>query len=190
MQTWMVVVAICAAVGYTVVRRSIGEPLNVRDLFVAPLVLAGAGLYGLKDVPNLTVVDIAWLVVTGLVGLVFGMVRGSTVRLVVRDGALWQRYPARTYGVWVVSLVVNAGLGFVATHAGMHEDARPVMLSIGIGMLGESVAVGLRALTTGLPFSPQRRDDQRGLPSRTSFSQLDRQPALRDAVGWLARGRA
>jgi len=187
MQTWMVVVLICGAVGYTILRRSIGEPVNLRDLFVAPAVLVGVGLYSLKGV---TAVDIGWLVGTGIVGLALGMVRGSTVCLMVKDGSLWQRYPARTYGVWAVSLVVNAGLGFLATHAGMHEDARPIMLSIGIGLLGESAAVGLRGLATGVPFSPQRREDQRGLPNRSSFTLLDRQPALRDGVEWLARGRA
>lgn len=46
------------------------------------------------------------------------------MRLVVKEGALWQRYPAWTYLVWVVSLVVNGALGLPAVHAGMHADAR------------------------------------------------------------------
>jgi hypothetical protein len=188
MHTWVVVALVVAAVGYTIARRTIGEPLNARDLFGTPAVLLAIGGYGVSKVPDVTGTDIAWLVATSAVGLVLGVWRGTTVRLVVRDGALWQRYPAGTYLVWVVSLVVNGVLGFLATHAGVHEDARPVTLSIGVGLLGEAAAVGLRAMTTGVPFSPEGRDERRGLPRRADFRHFDRQPALRDGVAWLARG--
>jgi len=183
MQTWLVV----AAVGYTIVRRTIGEPLNVRDLFGVPVVLLAIGGYNLTKLPEVTGVDIAWLAGTSLVGLALGVWRGATVWLMVKDGALWQRYPARTYLVRVVSLVVNGGLGVLATHAGMHADVRPVTLSIGIGLLGEAVAVGLRALVTGVPFSAESRDDHRGLARRADFRHFDRQPALKDGVTWISR---
>ncbi|MGB3442516.1 MAG: DUF1453 domain-containing protein [Actinophytocola sp.] len=187
MHTWIVVALVVAAVGYTIVRRTIGEPLNVRDLFGAPVVLLVVGNYSLTKVPDVTGVDIAWLAGASFVGLALGVWRGATVLLMVKDGALWQRYPARTYLVWVVSLVVNGGLGFLATHEGVHADARPMTLSIGVGLLGEAAAVGLRAMATGVPFSSESRDGQRGLPRRADFRPLDRQPALRDGVTWLSR---
>lgn len=187
MHTWVVVLLIVAAVGYTIVRRSIGEPLNARDLFGPPVVLLAIGGYSVTKLPEVTGADVAWLAGTSLVGVALGVWRGATVRLMVKDGALWQRYPARTYLVWVVSLVVNGGLGVLATHAGMHADARPMTLSIGVGLLGEAAAVGLRALVTGVPFSAERRDDRRGLPRRADFRQFDRQPALKDGVTWISR---
>jgi hypothetical protein len=187
MHTWMVVALVVAAVVYTIVRRAIGEPVNVRDLFGAPVVLLVIGGYSLGKVPDVTGVDIAWLAGTSAAGLTLGVWRGATVRLMVKDGALWQRYPARTYLVWVVSLVVNGGLGILAAHAGMQADARPMTLSIGVGLLGEAFAVGLRAMATGVPFSVESRDDQRGLPRRADFRQFDRQPALRDGVAWISR---
>lgn len=187
MHTWVVIALVVAAVGYTIVRRTIGEPLNARDMFGTPLVLLVVGGYGLSKVPEVTGVDVAWLVVTSLVGLTLGVWRGATVRLMVKDGALWQRYPGRTYLVWVVSLVVNGGLGFLAAHAGMHEDARPMTLSIGVSLLGEAVAVGLRAMVTGVPFSVENRDGRPELALRSDFRQFDRQPALRDGVAWLSR---
>jgi hypothetical protein len=187
MHTWMVVALIVVAVGYTIVRRTIGEPLNMRDLFGAPVVLLAVGGYGLSKVSGVAGIDIAWLAGTSCVGLALGVWRGATVRLMVKDGALWQRYPARTYLVWVVSLVVNVGLGVVATHMSVQADARPMTLSIGVSLLGEAVAVALRAMATGVPFSVESRDDQRGLSRRADVRQMDRQPALRDGVAWLSK---
>ncbi len=187
MHTLVVVGLVVVAVGYTIVRRTIGEPLNARDLFGTPVVLLAVGGYGLAKVSDVTGVDVAWLVGTSFVGLVLGLWRGATVRLMVKDGVLWQRYPARTYLVWVVSLGVNGGLGFLATHSGVHADVRPMALSIGVGLLGEAVAVGLRALATGVPFSPEGRDDRRELAVCKDFQQFERQPALRDGVTWFSR---
>ncbi|MFI7678042.1 DUF1453 domain-containing protein [Actinophytocola sp. NPDC049390] len=187
MHTLVVVGLVIVAVGYTIVRRTIGEPLNARDLFGTPVVLLAAGGYGLAKVPYVTGVDVVWLAGTSLAGLAFGVWRGATVRLMVRDGALWQRYPVRTYLVWTVSLVVNGGLGFLAARAGAHPDARPLALSIGVGLLGEAVAVGVRAMSTGVPFSPESRDDRRKFASRADFQQFERQPGLRDGVAWMSR---
>jgi hypothetical protein len=187
MHTWMVVAVVVVAVGYTIVRRTIGEPVNARDLFGSPVVLLAIGAYGLSGTPGVTGGDVAWLAGLSIVGLALGVWRGSTVRLMVKDGALWQRYPARTYLVWVVSLVVNGALGLLAAHAGMHADAHPMTLSIGIGLLGEAAAVGLRAMATGVPFSAEGRDDRRGLPGRADFHHFDRQPALKDGVAWVSR---
>lgn len=184
MPGWLLVTLVVVAVVYTIVRRSIGEPLNARDLFGPPVVLLVIGGISVVRIDGVTPVDIAWLVGTSLVGVAFGLWRGSTVTLMTKNGVLWQRYPARTYVVWVISFVVNGALGFLATRAGMHEEVRPMTLSIGVSLLGEAAAVGLRALSTGLPFSPERRDDHRGLPRRADFAQLSRQPALRD---WLRR---
>lgn len=187
MHTWLVVALVTVAVGYTIVRRSIGEPLNARDLFGPPVALLVIGGYSLSRVPEVAGVDIAWLIGTSAAGLALGVWRGATVHLMVKGGALWQRYPVRTYLVWVVSLVVNGGLGLLATHAGMHADVRPVTLSIGVGLLGEAASVGLRALATGMPFSAESRADRRGLPRRADFRHFDRQPALKDGVTWLSR---
>jgi hypothetical protein len=188
MQSWMVVAVVVVAVGYTIVRRSIGEPVHVRDLLGPPVVLLAVGGYGLTKVHGVTAVDIGWLVGTSLVGLALGVWRGTTVLLMVKDGALWQRYPAKTYLVWVISFVVNGGLGLLAHAGGMHEEVRPMTLSIGVSLLGEAAAVGLRALSTGVPFSERSRDDVRGLQRRADFAQLDRQPVLSAQLrSWLSR---
>jgi hypothetical protein len=157
MSTWMVVAVVGAALVYTIVRRSIGEPLSVRELFGAPVVLVAIGGHSLTTVPGVTPTDVAWLAGMSAVGLALGAARGATVTLSERDGVLWQRYPARTYAVWVVSLLVNGGLGLLARTSGTSEEVRPTTLAIGVGLLGEALAVGARALSTGLPFAQGSR---------------------------------
>jgi hypothetical protein len=144
MLTWILIAVGVVAV---VVRRTLGEPLNLRDLAAPPLVLTGIGGYALTQ-SHLTAVDVLWLVVGSLVGLAMGVLRGSSVLVFTRDGGLWQRYTPRTFGYWALSLAVNLAVGYTAS---LYTDARPVTLSIGVGLLGEAVPVALRALRLSGP---------------------------------------
>jgi ABC-type dipeptide/oligopeptide/nickel transport system permease subunit len=101
-------------------------------------------------------VDIVWLVIGSAIGLALGFLRGWTVRVFEKDGVLWQRYTPWTLLVWAVSMALNAGVGFLAVHTGAHPEARPMTLSIGVGLVGELIPVGLRALRSGIPFAPER----------------------------------
>ncbi|MEQ4305392.1 CcdC protein domain-containing protein [Plantactinospora sp. B6F1] len=149
----VVVVGVIAVV----VKRFVGEPLNGRDLAVPPLVLVGIGIYALTKVDHLTGTEIGWVVAGSVVGLVFGAVRGTTVRLFRKGGVLWQRYSGWTVAVWVASFAISAGLGYLAVHAGVRAEARPMTLSIGVSLLGELATLGRRALSTGVPFATGRR---------------------------------
>jgi len=154
MKTWLVMALVVAAVIAIVVRRLRGEPLVAREVFGAPVILLAIGVYGLVKLEIFTFADGLWLVVGSVVGCGLGAVRATTTKLFERDGVLWLRYTGWTFGVWVLSLLVNFGIGFLATSAGAHPDARPVTLSIGISLLGEALVIGKRAKTTGLPFAP------------------------------------
>ncbi|WP_268253641.1 hypothetical protein [Streptomyces finlayi] len=39
---------------------------------------------------------------------------------------------------------------------GLHENARPLQLSIGVSFLGESLMVAVRGRASGIPFAPTR----------------------------------
>lgn len=154
MRTWLLIALAVAVVIAIVVRRLRGEPLVARDVFGAPVILIGIGVYGLTKLDVFTFTDGLWLVLGSAVGCGLGAVRAATTELFERDGVLWLRYTGRTFGVWVLSLLVNFGIGFLATTAGAHPDARPVTLSIGVSLLGEALVIGMRAKTTGLPYAP------------------------------------
>jgi len=155
---WVLTAIVLAALAYVVVKRSIGEPLNVRDLMVPPLILIVLGVRELMEAEGLTAVDLGWLICVSVVGAVCGGARAATLRLYLRDGVLWQRYTRRTFVVWPVSLLVSGGFGLLATTAGMSNDARSVMLSIGVSLAGEGVVAGVRGAMTGRRFSPVGRD--------------------------------
>ncbi|KZB80438.1 hypothetical protein [Amycolatopsis regifaucium] len=154
MRTWLSIALVVAAVIVIVARRLRGEPLVAREVYGAPLVLLAIGVYGLAKLENFTFTDGAWLVLGSVVGGGLGAVRATTTKLFERDGVLWLRYTGWTFGVWMLSMVVNFGIGFLATTAGAHPDARPVTLSIGVSLLGEALVISRRAKTTGLPYAP------------------------------------
>ncbi|WP_410605545.1 DUF1453 domain-containing protein [Amycolatopsis sp. lyj-90] len=154
MRTWLLVALAIAVVIAIVVRRLRGEPLVARDVFGAPVILIGIGVYGLTKLDVFTFTDGLWLVLGALVGCGLGAVRAATTKLFERDGVLWLRYTGWTFGVWVLSMAVNFGIGFLAAMSGAHPDARPITLSIGVSLLGEALVIGMRAKTTGLPYAP------------------------------------
>ena len=141
MLTW---VLIAGAVVAVVVKRAIGEPLNARDLVTPPLVLLAPGGCELSKA-DLGAVDYLWLVVGSLVGLSMGVLRGSSVHLFTRDGVRWQRYTGRTFAYWALSIAVNGAVGYAAS---AYTDARPMTLTIGVGLLGELIPIAVRG---GLP---------------------------------------
>ncbi|MEU6586219.1 hypothetical protein [Nocardia sp. NPDC046763] len=146
---------VVAVVLLVIVRRFRGEPLNAKDLLIPPIPLLVIGAQGLlKHHP--TALDWAWTGLALFIGFVLGAWRGTTTRLLTRDGVLWQRYTASTLGVWAASLAVSASVGLIGTEMGAHTDVRPIQLSIGMSLLGEALALGLRGLATGFPFAPER----------------------------------
>lgn len=146
----LVVVVVVVAV---VVRRLVGEPLNARDLLVPPVALIAIGGYGLTKLDHLRAADLAWIAGGALAGVAFGIVRGLTVRLFVKNGVLWQRYTAWTLVAWAVTTAASVGLSALAMYSGLPEQARPITLSLGVGLLGELIAIGPRALRSRVPFA-------------------------------------
>ncbi|AFU06209.1 hypothetical protein [Nocardia brasiliensis] len=152
-------IAVFVGVLVLIVKRFAGEPVDARDTFLTPLILVGIGGYSVVHVDGLDGTDIGWLVLGAVIGIAFGAVRGTTTVLFERDGYLWQRYTVKTLAVWGVSTVAGFGVSALGSVMGMHPEARPITLSIGVGMLGEMLTLGLRALATGVPFAPAKPTD-------------------------------
>ncbi|HIZ37489.1 MAG TPA: hypothetical protein H9815_17060 [Candidatus Ruania gallistercoris] len=149
---WPVLVLILLVV--VVVRRIRGEPLDLKDAIVLPVVLLLIGGRSIAAM-ELTTVDAVWLVLLSVVSLAFGAARSATTVIERREGVLFQRYRWRTFLLLVGSLVVGAALGLLAQRFGMHEEARPLTFTIGLGLAGEGAITLLRAARRGatMPWS-------------------------------------
>jgi hypothetical protein len=153
------ILLIAALVGYVIVRRFTGQPLQGRS-FVLPLVITVYGGYQLRDV-RLGVPEITFLAVEVLLALGLGALRGMTIQIYTRAGHLWQRYRWTTLAVWIVSIAVRLGLAAGAHVAGLHLPTASLMVMLGASLLAETAIVGQRALRTGVPFAPSQRGDRR-----------------------------
>ncbi|MFI1972291.1 DUF1453 domain-containing protein [Streptomyces cinnamoneus] len=157
MNVWLLAGLIAVAAVAVIAKRLGGEPLNVRDLFAPAVVLTALGGWSVYRAHDLTGGDLAWAVAGVALGLALGALRGRTVHVFEKQGVLWQRYTGRTFLVIALSVPVMGGFALLAASMGMHEQARPVQLSIGVGFLGEALVIGRRGLVSGIPFAPDRR---------------------------------
>ena len=151
-------VLIGIAVAVLLVRRWRGEPLQAQELFLPPLFLAGFGIYKLATTNEIdwTAIDVTWLVIGSLVGAAFGAIRGMTITVFKKEGVLWYRYTAKTFGILVLSFAVSLLIAYLSNMAGVQEEAHSTMLSIGVGFLGEAAIVGYKAFKLGVPFAPPK----------------------------------
>lgn len=135
-------------VGYLLVRRMTGQLMEARRMLVLPAILAVAGLASLNSTA-LSATAIGFLLLGCVVGAVFGVVRGYTVRIAERDGAAWMRYSLASVGLWVAAIAVRLLLvpvENVVDPAAASVAGQATMLAVGVGFLAESVVVLYRAM--------------------------------------------
>nr|WP_225953703.1 CcdC protein domain-containing protein [Kibdelosporangium phytohabitans] len=138
------------------VLRVNGEPLNWRDLLGPPIVLTAIGVVGVVNFDGLTGTDIAWVIGGCVIGFGFGAARATTVRLYEKDGELWQKYTKWSLLLFVAGVVVSGGYGLLAVKLGMHPQARPYQLAIGISFAGEAAVLFPRGLASETPFAKDK----------------------------------
>lgn len=175
LKTWwpLLVVVLLIAV---VVRRIRGEPLDLKDAIALPVVLLVVGGRAIADV-QLTIIDMVWLTLLSLVSLCFGAARSTTTVIERRGDVFVQRYRWMTFVLLIVSLVVGAALGLLAQHLGMHEEARPLTFTIGLGLAGEGGITLIRAARRGAPMPWSRT----AASPKTSDPDSDPAPTTRNS---------
>lgn len=159
-----------ALVTVFVVRQRRSDRYRERSL-ILPLAL---GLYGLALLRGtwrhdpLTSASAVLLLLSALASVGFGVFRGRTMNLVVRDGELWQQASWRTIGVgWGGLLVTRIALIGIAGLVGARLAASPtsIPLMIAITLAAQMLLVGERARAIGVPptRSPRRGRRRREL---------------------------
>lgn len=153
------IVLIAAAIIYVMARRLLGEPAVGQRLLVLPVVL---GVIGLTQTSVHSLSALAFLVVSAALSVVFGVLRGLTIRTYEQDGIVMLRYTAMTIVTWAASIAARFVVGFVMSSSG--NDG--LMLVVGAGLLAEGLVVLAKAVRVrGQVVWSKGRD---GEPHRTS----------------------
>lgn len=153
------VIAVVAIVCYVIGRQFVGEPLRAKRLVVLPAALTVIGIVDLaKETRHLAAVDLACLIISGVLASGIGLAQGRMMRLSARDGYLWGKMPAVSLWLWVgligtrvVMMLVASGLG-----AEVAASTTPMLAMLGLNRLGQAAAIVPRALATGVPFAPEQ----------------------------------
>ncbi len=141
---------------FVIARRFAGQPLRSQTPII-PVGLTLWAAYNLLKV-HLTALDLGFIAVCLVLGVVSGLARGVTVHLYPKDGHLWTRYRWTTAVIWIATIGLRVGLVAVGKAAGLGLDETwPTMLTLGVSLIAEAGVVGLRAARTGVPLAPARR---------------------------------
>lgn len=152
---------VIAVVVYTMARRFAGEPLTSRRLVAMPVVLTLIGVYQIAQVGlSHVTADLVALGLGGLIAFGGGALRGRTVRIFVRDGHVWYRYTWVTLAVWGALIALRFAQAATAVSFGADQAVltAALLMTLGLSFLGEAAVVGPRAMATGAPFAPRRRE--------------------------------
>ena len=153
-------------VGIAVLGWILVNQLRVRQFTVRRLRVAGVlGIVGVVEVASSAgahpVSVVGWtLLVTGLViGAALGLVRAATVKLWVRDGAVWTQGHAMTAALWIVGIAIHLGLDLLARAVAPSADAVNassvlLFIAVSLGVQGLVTLHRARSLPGADPFKP------------------------------------
>lgn len=155
-----------AIIAFFIVRQRRSERFEQRSLFI-PAALA---IYGLVLLDHTTSRDpftpssAVLLSSSAVASIGFGVFRGRTIELFVRDGELWERATWANLGIgWGGLLLVRLGLIGTAAAVGATLAASPtsIPLMLAITLAAQMLVVGERARSTGAFIAPSRRERRR-----------------------------
>jgi hypothetical protein len=148
-QIALIIVVVVLVIG----RRLTGRPVDTRRSVVMPAVLAVYGLSLVHKSGPVTHTDQVWLAASGLMSILFGLVRGMSVRLYERNGYLWARYRPSTLLLWVASIAARFAVEAAAVASGADRGVMTasLMLMFGLSLAAESLVVLPRAQASGIP---------------------------------------
>ncbi|BBA98061.1 hypothetical protein RVR_4104 [Actinacidiphila reveromycinica] len=150
------VLAVIAIVAYVIGRQLLGESLRGKRVLLLPAILVIVGLTRLSGGGHhLHPVDVACLVVSGLVAAAIGAGQGAMMRLENRQGGLWGQMPPRGLVLWVALVGFRVAMTVLAGALGAHVAASsaPIVLLLGVNRLGQAAVITRRALAAGIPFA-------------------------------------
>jgi cell division protein FtsW (lipid II flippase) len=139
------VVLIAAVVVFVMARRLMGEPAVGKRLLLLPVIL---GVIGLTQASVHSVSAVVFLAASAALSVMFGLLRGLTIRTYEQNGIVMLRYTAMTIVLWVASIAARFAAGFVMNLIDLDaaQAGNGLMLVVGAGLLAEGLVVMSKAV--------------------------------------------
>jgi hypothetical protein len=142
--------AILLAIGllaFLIGRQFTAQPVREGKFWLFPLAMTVYGVYLTSQTPPSGLLDISFLAVNLVGGAVLGFGRGLTMKLWrTQDGRLMQRGTLLTLGLWLLSIGLKVGAGFLS-HGAFSTDQLPLFMGVTLG--AQAIAMLLRIQSVG-----------------------------------------
>jgi hypothetical protein len=151
-------VAIAALVISRVVFRQLrGTTLTVRGMLLIPGILVLLGVENCAQaLPKASGTEIALLGADLLVLLILGAARAASTNLTTRDGYAFQKGSVLTLILWLVTIGVRIGFGFVGASGPLTSAS--IALSLGLSIGVQNALIYARARRGGLRIATSRSE--------------------------------
>ena len=152
---------VLVVIGALVVLRVLGKQLTGsvvtgRSLVLMPAILIVIGLGSAATALSLAQPgEILFFLLDAVIVMGLGLARGASTRLTLRDGGLFQKGTAVTLVLWLTTIAVRVGAGFLGHSlgvAGTLTTASAVLL-FGVTIAAQNVVIYLRAQQQRLPLA-------------------------------------
>ncbi|MEV6607719.1 hypothetical protein [Kutzneria sp. NPDC051319] len=148
-------------VGALVVLRVLGKQLTgsfvtAKSLVLMPAILIVIGLGGaVATVGAARPSEILFFLVDAAVVVGLGLARGATARLSMRDGNLFQKGTPVTIVLWLATIAVRVGAGFLGHALGIEGalTAASALMLFGITIAAQNAMIYFRAQQRRLPLA-------------------------------------
>jgi hypothetical protein len=148
-------------VGALVVLRVLGKQLTgsvvtARSLVLMPAILIVVGLGSAATAASIAKPgEILFFLVDAVLVVGLGLARGTTTKLSLRDGGLFQKGTALTLVLWLTTIAVRVGAGFLGNTLGVAGTltAASAVLLFGLTIAAQNAVIYFRAQQQRLPLA-------------------------------------
>jgi hypothetical protein len=133
-----------------------GSVVTGKSLVLMPAILIVVGLGSAASALTLARPgEILFFLVDAVIVLALGVARGATTRLSLRDGSLFQKGTALTLVLWLATIAVRVGAGFIGQSIGVAGTltTASLLLLFGVTIAAQNTVIYLRAQQQRLPLA-------------------------------------
>lgn len=140
-------------------RQVVGSAVTTRSLVLMPVILVVLGLFSASGaLGTASVGELAFFAVDVAVLVVMGTLRGASTTLSMREGGLYQKGTALTLVLWIGTIALRVGAGFLGAALGVNSalTTASLLLTFGVTIAAQNATVYLRAQRSRMPLAMQR----------------------------------